>query len=162
MKIVKESLLEKFQEDSDPIEDMGIGIDHIIKDAKQKLYAAFEKIKKEDGGYEFLEDVHKNNWANSNFIETIFIQDDQLIFSFYYAYDKGKDYPYRAVNNPSKHIMGKERIEYAKRYITEANLNNVIDMNNISIYNHESFISFQIKTKYLQNFRKYWKESKTL
>jgi len=161
MKIVRERINEKFTEDSDPIEDMGIGLINYVKKARKNLYNAYEEIKKQDGGYEFLaEDI--NEWRPSSLLESISIDTIyyKILFSFYYAKNLEKFYDYRSVK--TKRIITSEiRKEYCKKYIQLANLEPVIDINSAEFLEwndkiDESYIIFDIDPKWINLFEKHW------
>jgi hypothetical protein len=44
MKLVREHINEKFTEDGDPITDMGIGIDQMVKEFEKDLYQVFPAL----------------------------------------------------------------------------------------------------------------------
>ena len=157
MKIVKESLYEKFVEDSDPVEDLGIGMLNRIKGAYNKLLKAFEKTKQKDGGYEF-QYANSNNWDSSDLLHGIQYSGNKIIFIFNYASVPNTDTSRNYRTKGTKKIINNiTRKEYVIEWIKRAELDSVIDIESGSWINeYNSHLTFNINPNVIEHFKDYF------
>lgn len=116
MRLVKEILYEKFTEDSDPIDDMGLGVKHLLERSKEKIEQfASLNVKK----YEFIDSIKNYNgiiyWSPSSYIPMryvyVIISEKIIAIHFYRNI-------YRKIG--TKDILNK--IDMAKEFLEYTNL----------------------------------------
>ncbi len=156
MRLVKEILYEKFTEDSDPIDDMGIGVKHLLERSKEKIEQfASLNVKK----YEYIDSIKYDGtifWRSSWYIPMkyvyVIISEKIIIVHFYRNI-------YRKIG--TKDILNK--IDMAKELLEYTNLSLCIEeQENYKFdYPHDYFkayppytrlteIIFNIKDEYLK------------
>jgi hypothetical protein len=146
---LKKSISEKFVEDSDPIHDMGIGINKIIKDCIKNI---FEKCRL-NTHYYYSTYPGLSGWTKAygplNYIdvcplETSSSGENTFVFRFF-----SDDY----ITNLRKKTNLINKKEYAKKLLKYARIYNCMKLIDYD-EDREYVVVFKIKSEYLQYFKK--------
>jgi hypothetical protein len=142
MKLVKEYINEKFTDESDPIQDMGIGIEHILKDYYEKFFLEDKK-----SNFEYADSDTASHWEpSSTMFRYIDVSRDILTVVTYHNIHRDTKTK-RLINN----------VAYTKKLLNKINIlpfmtKDIKTSNASKVTVQCTEIKFHIKPKYIKFF----------